>query len=422
MPRPANALLEPRAESVIIAVPMNPRLLPSCLAAAFFGIAFAVTPASAALPADFQKNLDVIRAVGPEGAGNAEAAAAWKTLSAADGDSLIPLLQAMESSSSLARNWLRAAVEVVVEKELKGGQPLPLDDLKSFLLDTGQAPEARKLAFDLMARIDGTAAEKLIPGFLNDPSTELRRDAVAQLIAAGKVEVEKGDNPAAVATYRRALDAARDIDQIQEIAKQLSEKLEQDLDLPRHFGFLTHWHVVAPFDNTERGGFTTVFPPETEATIDLAAKYTGKEGKEIAWQPFASTDDYGKIDLNQPFGPLKEVTGYAYTEYTAAEARPAELRLGCKNAWKIWFNGELVFGRDEYHRGQRIDQYKMPVQLKEGKNTILVKLCQDHQTQDWTVEWEFQLRVCDATGTALLATDRPETPKKEAPRRRGSAQ
>jgi hypothetical protein len=52
----------------------------------------------------------------------------------------------------------------------------------------------------------------------------------------------------------------------------------------------------------------------------------------------------------------------------------------------------------------------MPVKLKKGANQILVKCCQNEQTETWTVEWEFQLRVCDATGTAILATDRKPTP------------
>ncbi|MEZ5327020.1 MAG: hypothetical protein R3F19_18375 [Verrucomicrobiales bacterium] len=34
---------------------------------------------------------------------------------------------------------------------------------------------------------------------------------------------------------------------------------------------------------------------------------------------------------------------------------------GSKNAWKIWLNGELIFGRDEYHRGAAIDQIPLPV-------------------------------------------------------------
>lgn len=105
------------------------------------------------------------------------------------------------------------------------------------------------------------------------------------------------------------------------------------------------------------------------------------------------------------------MTGYAFTEFNAAAAGPAELRLGCKNGWKVWFNGALLFGRDEYHRGARIDQYRLPVTLKAGKNTILVKACQNEEVKDWTKEWEFQLRVCDASGTAILAKDRPATPK-----------
>ena len=40
-----------------------------------------------------------------------------------------------------------------------------------------------------------------------------------------------------------------------------------------------------------------------------------------------------------------------------------------------------------------------------------MKVCQNEEVKDWTKEWEFQLRVCDATGTAILAKDRPATPK-----------
>jgi hypothetical protein len=85
------------------------------------------------------------------------------------------------------------------------------------------------------------------------------------------------------------------------------------------------------------------------------------------------------------------------------EGGPAELRLGCKNGWKLWFNGQFLFGRDEYHRGAEIDQYRLPVTLRPGANTIVVKLCQDEEVEDWTVEWEFQLRVTDPTGKPIRA-------------------
>jgi len=122
----------------------------------------------------------------------------------------------------------------------------------------------------------------------------------------------------------------------------------------------------------------------------------------VAWQVFKGDHSYGMVDFNKSYGKLKGVVGYAHTVFKANKARQAELRLGCKNAWKVWLNGELLFGRDEYHRGMRIDQYRLPVRLKQGENHILLKACQDEQVQKWTVEWQFQMRVCDATGTAIL--------------------
>ncbi len=84
-------------------------------------------------------------------------------------------------------------------------------------------------------------------------------------------------------------------------------------------------------------------------------------------------------------------------------SRPVEIRLGCKNGWKVWLNGQFIFGRDEYHRAAEMDQYRLPVQLTAGRNTLRVKCCQNEQTEDWTKEWEFQLRVTDAEGTPVFS-------------------
>ena len=190
----------------------------------------------------------------------------------------------------------------------------------------------------------------------------------------------------------------RDEDQTKVVANHL-KKLGVPVDLPRHFGFLMQWCVIGPFDNAGNKGFDTAFPPEKE--IHLQDTCEGKSGP-VKWVEFTSADEYGKVDFNKPIGMQKEVTAYAVATFEAPAERDAELRLGCKNAWKVWLNGELLFGRDEYHRGQQMDQYKMKCRLKKGINTVLVKCCQDGQKEEWTVEWEFQLRVCDSTGTAIL--------------------
>lgn len=362
--------------------------------------------------------LGTIQDVGPEGSGNAAAADAWKELTSQGPEVILPTLGAMENAGPLARNWMRTAVETVFDRELAAGTDLPTTAIESFVLDRNNEPNARRLAFDLFTKVSPDAAAALIPGMIDDPSAPLRRDAVAQLITEGKALLADDKKDASAEVLGRALDGARDVDQIDIIAKLLREDLGQKVDLPEHFGFLMYWNVIAPFDNTDRAGFDTVFPPEEE--INLEAKYTGKDGKEIAWKDYSTSNDYGMVDFNKPFSPMKQVVGYGYTEFDSAEARPAQLRLGCKNAWKIWFNGKLLFGRDEYHRGARIDQYLLPVDLKKGKNTILVKACQNEQEQDWTVQWEFQLRVCDETGTAILSTDRKPTPEPETPTRRRS--
>ncbi len=360
------------------------RLLPLLLA--FTGTAFA----------DLASSLKDLRAVGREGEGNIAASAAWKQVALAKPDELPLLLAAMDGANPLAENWLRAAAGSIEERSPKA---LPVAALAKFVQDTQHSPAGRTVAFDILLRHAPEQAAALTPKLLADPSAELRRHPVAKLIEEGNALLAKGDKEAAATTYQKALEGARDEDQIKPLAKHLRD-LGKEVNLPQHFGFLMHWHMIAPFSNTERKGFDEAYPPEQK--IDLAATYPGK-GQEAVWKDFTSTDDYGKIDFNKPFGMLKEVVGYATTDFDSATERDAEIRIGCKDGWKVWLNGHLVFGRDEYHRGARLDQYKLPCHLKAGKNTLLVKCCQNEQKETWTVEWEFQLRICDPTGTAILA-------------------
>ena len=356
--------------------------------------------------ASISDSIDTIRSVGAEGKGNAAASKAWKSLSQAEASALPQILQSMKGTSPLAANWLRASVDTIASRS----KNLPEKELLSFIADPQQDPRARRLAFELIQKFNPKRADKLIPGLINDPSVELRREAVAQVIEEGNRQKDAKQNEAAIKSYHKALNAARDINQIQTSTTALRQ-LNEKVDLPSHFGFLMHWNVIGPFDNTKRSGFDKLYPPEK--TIDFSAVYEGKNGK-VEWSEFITANEYGMVDINKAYpGPgdgLKEVTAYAYTEYKATETREVELRLGCKNAWKIWHNGQLVFGRDEYHRGIRIDQYQLNLKLAKGRNTLLIKLCQNEQTQPWTKEWQFQLRICDSTGTAIHAANRPTTP------------
>jgi hypothetical protein len=351
----------------------------------------------ASKPPGLAAALSAIRAVGPEGRGNPAASLAWRTLAAAEGKQLPELMVGFDGANPLAANWLRAAVEVVAERALRTRDGLPLARLGAYLLDTRHDAGGRRLAYDLIARVDPAAAEGLLPGLLNDPSPDLRRESVQALANQAGLALTNGQTTTAILLSQQALSFARDSQQIEPLAKRLRE-LGQTVDLREIFGWVTQWQVIGPFDNTGGKGFETVYGPET--AVDLAGECEGKLGK-VRWTNLVAKNEYGVVDVNQAYGKLKQVAAYAMTEFTTDREAEVELRLGCKNAWKVWVNGRFLFGREEYHRGAQIDQYRLPVALKAGRNLILIKLCQNELNEEWTVEWEFQLRVTDKLGTPV---------------------
>ncbi len=113
----------------------------------------------------------------------------------------------------------------------------------------------------------------------------------------------------------------------------------------------------------------------------------------------------GAVDLNPVYANEKGAIAYAYAEFNAGKAIECEVRLGCINANKVWVNGQPLMSNEVYHAGSQIDQYTAPVKLKQGKNTILVKVCQNEQTESWAQDWKFQLRFTDSSGKAIAAVE-----------------
>jgi hypothetical protein len=338
-----------------------------------------------------------VKAVGPQGKGNPAAIQATRELSEGSAQTLLPLLRAMDDATPLAANWLRGAFEVIADRELKTSKSLPAKELEAFVTDKTRRPEARRLAYEWLLKIDPSLADRLIPTMLLDPGADFRRDAVQRLIDQAVAAQEKDDKAVAIRLFREALRGATDDDQVQAIAKPLKE-LGETVNLQQHFGFLTRWKLIGPFENHDLVGFDAIYPPEEK--LDFTAKYAGKGGKEVAWIDFATEDEYGKVEVKKTV-PFKGAVTYAATEFYAKSPASAEIRLATPNAWKLWVNGKLVFGRDEYHRGHKLDQYRVPVELVAGKNVILLKICENEQTEEWAQEYQFQMRVSDASGAAI---------------------
>ncbi len=346
--------------------------------------------------------LKTLQAVDREGKGNRAASQAWTDLiNQSDSSHLPTILAAMDDSGPLASNWLRAAVDTIAERETQAKGKLATSDLEAFLREKQHHPRARRLAYEWITRSDPTAPDRLIPTMLNDPSLELRRDAVARELAAADKSLGEKQTDQAVATYRVAMDSARDLDQVKAAAEAL-KKLDHPVNLTYHFGFLQDWRLLGPLANPQGKGFDIVYPLEKELDFENLPQPDGEQ----KWITAHSDDEYGFVDLNKVVGKHKGALVYAVAEFQSERPQPVELRLGSENANKIWLNGELISSANVYHANGTMDQYVGRGKMKAGRNTIVLKICQNEQTEEWAQDWKFQLRVCDSTGKAIHSTDR----------------
>ena len=345
--------------------------------------------------------IKVLREVQPGAVDSAAARDAVQQLRAAGSQAMLPLLQGFREASPLTVNWMRNAFEQIADAETKAGRKLPQQELETFVRDQNQSPFARRLVYETLKRSDPGIEDRMIPDMLLDASPEFRRDAVAMLIKeAGALP----DAARATPLYRKAFSGAVHEDQVKTIAEALRRNNEE-VDIQKHFGFLPQWSIVGPFDNKDGKGFAVAYGPELDVKSakapDLKAEYDGQTDK-VRWQPIATTDDYGVVDIAKQIENFKGSLMYAHTTWTSDREQQAEIRLGTPNSWKLWVNGNLVFEREEYHRSSQLDQYRVPVTLKAGSNTLLLKICQDEQTQDWAQRYQYQVRICNSTGSALL--------------------
>ena len=147
------------------------------------------------------------------------------------------------------------------------------------------------------------------------------------------------------------------------------------------------WLILGTFDNTDGIGYNTAYIPEDTTQIDLTAKYEGV-GEQISWKKFTDDAFDGYIDFGKD---INWRVSYAWTTVTSPDEREVQFRFGSDDQGKIWLNGKEVFANPNGGL-VKIDSDTIPVTLKAGKNTILVKVCNGE------LSWGFYFRITDADG------------------------
>jgi hypothetical protein len=341
----------------------------------------------------------------PAAAGSDEIRQAWRAVSQWPPERLTEVLEATEEANPVALNWFRTAIDRMMEQP---GFKMPVDELQKVVLDRQRNYSTRRIAWELIESSHSPLAESITDSFIDDPISMLRRPAIEKRIAAAdQLPKKSAERKLALQEIFRH---ARDEDQVGLIARVLGEEFGEKPDLAKHFGFILDWHVVGPFANIDEAGFHAVYPPEQITLDDLDAEDAPNESLEYAsdnetlrWQPQAAVNDTGELDLNKCLGKEKEVVAYGAAIFHSDSDQTAEIRLRMQNAFKLWLNGKLLESQPIGHTGNSFDQYVIPINLSAGRNLILIKSCQNKppQEMEWYDVWHLNVRICDASGTAL---------------------
>ncbi len=155
-------------------------------------------------------------------------------------------------------------------------------------------------------------------------------------------------------------------------------------------GFVTEdaWMVLGPYDNEDGIGYDTAYIPEDITEIDLNAKYDGLDGL-VSWKKFTDPEFDGYIHLGEKHVDWQ--VSYSFATVNSPDERDVEFRFDSDDQGKVWLNGKEVFSHTKAFMAI-VDTYTIPVKLRQGQNSILVKVCNEHGG------WGFYLRITDQDG------------------------
>ena len=155
-------------------------------------------------------------------------------------------------------------------------------------------------------------------------------------------------------------------------------------------GFIAEsaWLMLGPFDNTDGVGYNTVYIPEDATQVDTTAKYDGADGQ-IRWKKLDDATFDGFVDFGKD---VNWRVAYAWVTITSPDERKARLLFDSDDQGKVWLNEKKMYAHRRRNRGAVVDRRTIPITLRSGENSILVKVCNE------TSSWGFYLRITDTDG------------------------
>jgi hypothetical protein len=139
---------------------------------------------------------------------------------------------------------------------------------------------------------------------------------------------------------------------------------------------LGDWHAIGMFRAANPAdNFKTEFPVESEK-FDPGKTYKGKRDMPIRW----AKKDYKDGEANNlgEFG--MNCGAYLYRELDMPAAAEVGVTFGCPHPFAVWVNGERVHSEPE----AKADPVSLGLELKAGKNTLLIKMTNPDREHSFT--------------------------------------
>lgn len=134
------------------------------------------------------------------------------------------------------------------------------------------------------------------------------------------------------------------------------------------------WYYAGPFDNTDRAGFDYAYPPEKK--LDLKDAFTGKRGAKFGWKEYKGFRLGEILDLAALFPNDKnDAVVYLLHEFESDRAFKLPVSFGSDDTCSVFFNGKRLLHED-HERPAEPGQYRVDLNVKDGKNQLLVKIGQ----------------------------------------------
>ena len=272
---------------------------------------------------------------------------------------------------------LRGYVRLATAEEAAKLSNAQRTDLLKQVLAIAQRAEEKRLVLAGLANVPDAGALEIVLPLLDDAEAQGEAAQAATQIASAL----RGTNASLVrAALKKVLAVTTDAGR-----RQAAEAILNQMDAAGDF--ITAWQVAGPYFQDGQS---------YAALFDIAFAPEKPEARDVKWRALpAGTDPKqpGLLDLLKFLGGEQRVA-YVRTRVHSDQAQDARLELGSDDGVKVWLNGQVVHANNTA-RPVTVGSDKVRVTLKEGWNTLLLKITQNNQG------WEFCARFAKPDGARL---------------------